>query len=1037
MLHRDAPQSRQHLAYLFWPDSTESQAHTNLRNLLYHLREALPEADCFLDVSSKTLWWQPDAPFSVDLDAFQEALNRAEGAKKSGDDRDLRQALQNAADTYNGDLLPSCYDDWIIPERERLSQAYIRILEELVDILEGDQEFGEAIKKAQQLLRHDPLHEATSRKLMELYALNGDTPRALRTYHTCAAALEKELGLEPSLATQETYEQLLARDLEGEKPPRITEKGTILVGREKPFKELLKTWRKLTSGPHLVIIKGEAGIGKTFLAEEFMRWTRQQGVRSLKTRSYPTEGEVAYTSLMTLLRNERGQAGLPALEEAWLVELTRLLPELKGAYPDLPDPEELSESWQRGRLFEACARAILEDKDRLVVLLDDLHWCDRETLAWLRYMMELDTKTKLLFLGGVRAENLTPENPVSSLITDLGQRGLVTEIELSSLDREATTALAASIWGDSLEDPIGELLFQETEGNPLFVVEVVRSGYLQGADDPARTSSIPPKIQAVIKTRLDALSPAARELTNLAAIVGREFDFQLLSQAADQEEEAILQGLDELWQRRVIRDQGVEGYDFSHDKFREVICQDLSPHRQTHLHLRIAQALEMLHRAQLDAISSQLGYHYQQAGKRDLAAEYYIQAGDHARRVYAWMDAIDAYRQALDNLGDKADSQLINLYQGWGNSLLKLARYEEAAEAYQKMGLAAKAGGDLRSETQAYLALGKAQDRQGEFQSALANAEKAADLAGEKGWDEESADAKLLIGQQHYRLGEAVQAEVYVQKALALHHKRKDQLGVGRCLNLLGLVQDLRGQFQEACEYKEQAIKVFEKIPGRHSKWWIGNITLNLANSANLGGEYRRAVDLYQKAWGIMEEIQDQDWELLCLFNLGGARVGLEEYQEAERDLQEVLGRTESNGWLGLSLTHYFLAEAYLGQGKIKQGEESARKALTLARESGSNDFLGSAWRVLGKVTSQKGKDLQLDQTTMPARACFQESLRIFREAGADGEQAYTLKAWGAHELKSGDKKEGEKLWAQAREIFQRLGMKAELERMERDEKDA
>ncbi len=301
LLHRDAPQSRQQLAYLFWPDSSESQARTNLRNLLYHLREALPEADRFLDVGPKTLWWQPDGPFSVDLDIFQEAVEQVEKANKKGDHQAFQKALQIAADTYNGDLLPSCYDDWIFPERERLSQAYIRVLEELIEILEGEGEFDEAIKRAQQLLRHDPLHEATSRKLMELHALNGDTPRAMRVYHTCAATLEKELGLEPSPATQETYEKLLARDLESEKTPRITEKGAGLVGREKPVKELQKLWRELSDEPHLVILKGEAGIGKTFLAEEFTRWTRRQGVLNLITRSYPTEGEVAYTPLIAML----------------------------------------------------------------------------------------------------------------------------------------------------------------------------------------------------------------------------------------------------------------------------------------------------------------------------------------------------------------------------------------------------------------------------------------------------------------------------------------------------------------------------------------------------------------------------------------------------------------------------------------------------------------------------------------------------------------------------------------------------------------
>ncbi len=382
---------------------------------------------------------------------------------------------------------------------------------------------------------------------------------------------------------------------------------------------------------------------------------------------------------------KRVQANLPILDEAWLVELTRLLPELKGKYPDLPEPEELSDSWQRGRLFEACARAVLGKKDRLVIIMDDLHWCDRETLAWLRYMMEIKSKTKLLFLGGVRPEDLTPENPVSSLITELGQRGQVTEIELASLDRDATAALASSIWGEKLADHIGERLFQETEGNPLFVVEMVRSGTILAGEGSARPSSIPPKIQAVIHSRLEALSPGSRELTHLAAVAGREFDFQLLSQAADQEEESILQGLDELWQRRVIRDQGEEGYDFSHDKFREVIYGDLSPHRLKQLHLRIAQSLEKLHKDQLGPVASQLGHHYQMGGDKERAASYYILAGDHARQVYARLDAIAAYRQALVNLKDKRDPQSIQIYQGWGNALFKLARYQEAAEAYQQM----------------------------------------------------------------------------------------------------------------------------------------------------------------------------------------------------------------------------------------------------------------------------------------------------------------------------------------------------------------
>jgi DNA-binding SARP family transcriptional activator len=245
LIHRNSPLSRQRLSYLFWPNSSESQARTNLRNLLYHLREDLPDADRFLDVGSKTLSWHPDAHFKIDLDDFEGALVRAEGAQKAGDQAALREDLEEAVDSYGGDLLPSCYDDWIFPERERLSQAYMRALEQLVEILEADREYDAAVKKAQQLLRHDHLHEVTYCRLMRLYALNGETARALRTYHTCVDTLEKELGLDPGIATRDLYKQLLDRDFEVEAPPRVAEKGTALIGRDEAWGTLQMAWRDL------------------------------------------------------------------------------------------------------------------------------------------------------------------------------------------------------------------------------------------------------------------------------------------------------------------------------------------------------------------------------------------------------------------------------------------------------------------------------------------------------------------------------------------------------------------------------------------------------------------------------------------------------------------------------------------------------------------------------------------------------------------------------------------------------------------------
>jgi DNA-binding SARP family transcriptional activator len=263
VLHGNAPQARHHVAFLFWSDSTEAQAHTNLRNLLYHLRQALPESDRFLYSDSQTLQWQAEAPFRLDVADFESALAQAEQAGQSGDQVALRTALEEAVGLYQGDLLPSCYDDWILPERERLRQAFIGALGRLILLLEDQRDYRAAIGYAQRLLRHDPLHEVTCRRLMRLQALSGDRAGALRTYHTCTTLLQRELGVEPSPATREAYERLLQTDALPAPPPAQglgLAAVSPLVGRHEEWARLQAAWQAAAAGePHFVLVEGEAG----------------------------------------------------------------------------------------------------------------------------------------------------------------------------------------------------------------------------------------------------------------------------------------------------------------------------------------------------------------------------------------------------------------------------------------------------------------------------------------------------------------------------------------------------------------------------------------------------------------------------------------------------------------------------------------------------------------------------------------------------------------------------------------------------------
>ncbi|MEJ2433492.1 MAG: hypothetical protein P8Y53_10125, partial [Pseudolabrys sp.] len=241
--------------------------------------------------------------------------------------------------------------------------------------------------------------------------------------------------------------------------------------------------------------------------------------------------------------------------------MARLLPEVLVERPDLSPSGPLAEAWQRQRLFEALARAILAADQPLLLFIDNLQWCDRDSLEWLHYVMRFDPRARLLILSAFRPGGIGEDHPLATLRRDLRQDGELAEIELGPLSRAETASLATNFCGRELDPAYAALVYRETEGVPLFIVEMVRAGPLAQVRGQEKTatgagpSSLPPKVQSVIEARLAQLSPPARELAGLAATIGREFTFGVLARASDAPEGTLVRGLDELWRRRVVREQ--------------------------------------------------------------------------------------------------------------------------------------------------------------------------------------------------------------------------------------------------------------------------------------------------------------------------------------------------------------------------------------------------------------------------------------------------------------------------------------------------
>lgn len=789
LLHRGAPQARQRVAFLFWPDTSEAQAQTNLRQLLHHLRRAWPACDDYIHVEPRTLAWQMGAACRVDLVAFTQAAAEASAALQHSRTDAARAFCAQAVDLYRGDLLPAAYDEWLLAERERLRQTYLDILEHLVVLCEDERDYPAAIQYAQRLLRADPLHETTYRRLMRLHALNGDRASALRIYHLCATTLERELGIEPNRDTQEAHARLLnmaTPPILRNQPAKPAAAGDRLVGRGDEWAHLRGAWEEIRRGrPRLVCIAGEAGIGKSRLAEELLNWVRRQGFVYARARVYDSARTLAYAPVTEWLRADPFQPAVRQLPAAWLGEVTRLLPELLVERPDLPRPESLAERWQLQRFYEAMARTVMAAGQPLLLLLDDIQWCDPETLEWLGYLLHFDRTARLLVVATLRPEEIDDRHPLASFLLNLRTEDLLTEIPLERLTAAETAVLAALVADNPLDPAGAEQLFAETEGNPLFVVETVRSLASKSPGDDAggaatgiiMPASLPVRLQVVIQRRLAQLTLNAREVAELAAVAGRSFTYDLIARSSSLSEDALVAALDELWGRRLVRVQNADDYDFSHGRIREVAYAQVSPTRRRLLHRRIAQALEQLHSDDLDAVAGELAAHSEQAGLRQQAADYYARAAESAHRLLAYPE-MAAFLQKQLSLLDSLPATPENLAR--------------------QLDTLSHLGGALLI-VKGLTAL--------EVEATLRKARAMCDLVDDADKRFEVLHALRFYWGQRCQWDEAAQLN---EELLVLGYRSEEPVHLQAALRLTGALSFHQGRFQEAYHYFEQATSLFE-----------------------------------------------------------------------------------------------------------------------------------------------------------------------------------------------------------------------------------
>lgn len=801
-------------------------------------------------------------------------------------------------------------------------------------------------------------------------------------------------------------------------------KAAQFIGREAEFARLQEALGAAVAGRGSAwLIGGESGAGKSRLLSEIRTHALVSGAQVLQGQAVQ-EGGLAYHAWRQPLRRLILSCDLTDFQAGVLAQIIPNIGDLLGR--QVPPVPELEGAAGQQRLMQAIVDLFREQKQPIVLILEDLQWMV-ESLDVLRILIPLTESLPLLILGDFRNDErpgLPDELPGAQWI------------RLERLGDDGIIQLSTSMLGEQGRQPnLIALLKKESEGNVFFLVEVMRAlAEEAGRLSQVASAALPDHvfaggIQQVIQRRLSRVGDADRALLRLAATAGRQLDLKLLAAMSPSTSPAQWDEWLTTCTNAAVLDVNNERWQFAHDKLRDGIIAGLTAKERQGLHRQVAESLQALHADQLAEYAALIADHYEEAGDMPSAVPWLERAGKHAQASYAPRAAIRYYRAALEHApaaGELSESRL-QILDGLGTMLNWQAEYEQAVEVFKQMAAAAEQAGDAMAQTQAHLGISTALIYQGDFHGATASAAAAEKIARAHDLRLKTAQSIFVKGWNAFRTGEFDAALAIADEVMAICTTLNHRPLMAQCLNMMGGIQYTLGNYEQAGQHFARASEIQEVLGDRSQAMALIS---NVGAVADARGDYRAAFDGYQEALRIAREIGLRDAEMLYLSNLGGACLHLGDLNAAKDHLTQVIDMARTTGFGQLAETYRFLAETQLALHDPVSAFTSALKALALAKEVESPEFLAAGWRALGQVVSDTGIPADVDDRLWNAPAAFAESLRISEESKMEGERARTLTAWARYEQAEGNAERATALRQEAREIFRRIGATLEVERV-------
>ena len=604
LMHRHAPVARAAGAAALWPESDHVEALANLRRHLHYANKALPPPPGgvpWILADGRSIAWNAAAPYWLDVEVFE---------SESQEQRYRAHAVR----LYSGDLYERCADEWIFYDRERLRSLQMSNLAQLTADARARNAYLQALQYAELMLALDPWREDALRSVLEIRALLGDRSGAAAEYERFAERLQSELGVSPSEQSLQLYERIRTKRDESAAAGATSPVTQPLVGRRNELAMLTEEWQRAAQGRgRLLLIGGEAGIGKTALLETLAAGAAEDGAQVL-----------------------RGAAGIEAPYQPFL-EVIRAAGGSAVTMAAVASAGGSSAGGERLQFFEAIANLLERAASKpLLIVLEDLHEAGPETFDLLRYLAMRLSEAPVLFAATYREYEVGRTHPLRTLRRQLARSGHLTHLAVTALDRESAAELVRARYPRLVDDALMDRLYQTTGGNPLFLVELLHQ-YAQH-----RFDALPESVASIVHRRLRAVTAAARSVAEAAAVAGRACTVELAAQVTGFSEGETLEAFEQLGERHIVRESAAPGaaaFSFVHDIVRSAIYDDIPQDLLRRRHERIGLVLRELHADEFEQVAGVAARHLERGERFEEAAQAYALAAEAALRVYALDEA--------------------------------------------------------------------------------------------------------------------------------------------------------------------------------------------------------------------------------------------------------------------------------------------------------------------------------------------------------------------------------------------------------------